>query len=98
MQRRHPGRGLAVGVAVALSVLAAGAYLVTRSDSAPASQAATLQVAEALGGGSSEGYARALEPRAFRFPEDHGPHEGFRTEWWYWTGNLETRDGMRVSE
>ncbi len=22
------------------------------------------------------------------FPEDHGPHMGFRTEWWYYTGNL----------
>jgi predicted secreted hydrolase len=24
------------------------------------------------------------------FPADHGPHEGFRTEWWYYTGNLES--------
>jgi predicted secreted hydrolase len=39
------------------------------------------------------GYERALEPRAFVFPDDHGPHVGFRTEWWYVTGNLSSIDG-----
>jgi predicted secreted hydrolase len=56
---------------------------------------ATLNVSEALGGGSTEGYARAVEPRTFRFPEDQGPHPDFRTEWWYFTGNLETAGGRR---
>jgi predicted secreted hydrolase len=36
-----------------------------------------------------------VAPREFRFPEDHGPHPGFRTEWWYYTGNLATREGRR---
>ncbi|HKI01323.1 MAG TPA: lipocalin-like domain-containing protein [Thermoanaerobaculia bacterium] len=40
-------------------------------------------------------YARALGPRSFRFPADHGPHPEFRTEWWYYTGNLETAEGRR---
>ncbi len=31
-------------------------------------------------------FARALAPRSFHFPEDHGPHPEFQTEWWYWTG------------
>lgn len=39
------------------------------------------------------GYARALAPRAFRFPDDHGPHPEFQTEWWYYTGHLEAEDG-----
>jgi len=39
------------------------------------------------------GFARAIEPRAFTFPADHGPHPEFQTEWWYYTGNLETDDG-----
>lgn len=56
---------------------------------------ASLSVSEVLGGGSDEGFARALEPRDFRFPEDHGPHPDFRTEWWYLTGNLEGADGER---
>ncbi len=32
--------------------------------------------------------ARALEPRPFELPRDHGPHPEFQTEWWYYTGNL----------
>lgn len=34
-------------------------------------------------------FAQALEPRPFVFPQDHGPHPGFRQEWWYVTGNLD---------
>ena len=22
------------------------------------------------------------------FPADHGPHDEYRTEWWYFTGNI----------
>lgn len=53
-----------------------------------------LAVAEALGG-STEGYEQALEPRPFVFPADHGPHPSFKTEWWYYTGNLATESGAR---
>ena len=35
-----------------------------------------------------EGFARALKPREFSFPSDHGAHNSYRTEWWYFTGNL----------
>ena len=28
-------------------------------------------------------------PCNFIFPADHGPHPGYRTEWWYYTGNLD---------
>ncbi|MGV3523096.1 MAG: lipocalin-like domain-containing protein [Candidatus Sericytochromatia bacterium] len=38
----------------------------------------------------STGFARALTPRPFRFPDDDGPHPAFQTEWWYYTGNLQT--------
>jgi len=48
---------------------------------------------EILAGGSTEGYTRATRPRAFLFPDDHGSHEDFRTEWWYFTGNLMTAGG-----
>jgi predicted secreted hydrolase len=33
-----------------------------------------------------------------RFPEDHGPHPEFRTEWWYLTGNLATDAGRRFGD
>lgn len=38
------------------------------------------------------GFARALKPKALSFPADDGPHPEFQTEWWYFTGNLETAD------
>jgi predicted secreted hydrolase len=87
-------KGLALGVVLALAGLAAGAWFVTR-EARPPTEGARLTVAEALGGseGGSEGFARATAPREFRFPEDHGPHPEFRTEWWYWTGNLAAADG-----
>jgi predicted secreted hydrolase len=43
--------------------------------------------------GSSAGFARATEPGAIEFPRDLGPHDDYQTEWWYYTGNLETADG-----
>jgi predicted secreted hydrolase len=53
---------------------------------------ATLAVREALGEGGA-GFSRALAPRVLAFPADHGPHPDFRTEWWYYTGNLATPAG-----
>ncbi len=77
-----------------LALMLAGVYLLTRPDR-PFSPAASLSVAGALRTADDRGYARALEPRAFRFPADHGPHPEYRTEWWYYTGNLETPAGRR---
>ena len=35
----------------------------------------------------------ALEGWKYQFPGDHGNHPGFKTEWWYFTGNLHAADG-----
>lgn len=75
-------------------LLAALAALLSGCRDREAPPRAGLSVAEALSEGA-EGHARALEPRSFRFPEDHGPHPRFRTEWWYLTGNLAAEDGRR---
>jgi predicted secreted hydrolase len=48
-----------------------------------------------------EGIAEEIPPgfvavdgsRPLTFPRDFGAHEEFRTEWWYYTGNLQTPDG-----
>ena len=53
------------------------------------------QLADLLGAEADAGFARALEPREFAFPADHGPHPAFRNEWWYVTGNLDDEDGRR---
>src|SRR5215212_3091615 len=31
----------------------------------------------------------------FSFPRDHGTHDEFKTEWWYYTGHLRTESGRR---
>jgi len=72
------------------TVLALGAYWLT----GPTDDAldASVSVADAMGTDTT-GYRRATEVRDFSFPEDHGPHPGFNTEWWYLTGSLEGADG-----
>ena len=40
-------------------------------------------------------FARAEGLREFSFPLDHGQHPEFQTEWWYYTGNLQTVEGRR---
>jgi predicted secreted hydrolase len=58
---------------------------------------ATLSVASILGSAPDDlGFDRAMAPRPFRFPEDHGPHPQFRDEWWYWTGHLDGPQGRRL--
>ena len=42
------------------------------------------------------GYRQVTGPCGLVFPRDHGPHPGFRTEWWYYTGNLVSGDGRRL--
>lgn len=54
-----------------------------------------LTVGKVLSQQEDEGFARAIEPRDFVFPLDHGPHPQFKTEWWYYTGNLLSESGRR---
>jgi predicted secreted hydrolase len=37
----------------------------------------------------------ALPGYEFTFPHDHGTHEEYKTEWWYYTGHLNTDDGRQ---
>ncbi len=64
------------------------------SETAPVE--ARLVGTEALQGPADAGYARATSPRPFVFPQDHGPHPEYRTEWWYYTGNLDAEDGEQL--
>ena len=40
-------------------------------------------------------YKVALPGYHYQFPRDHFSHPDFRTEWWYYTGNVRARDGHR---
>lgn len=52
-----------------------------------------LSVAESMTRPDTSGFRKADTPREFVFPADHGPHEGYAVEWWYFTGNLQSDDG-----
>ncbi|OGP73959.1 MAG: hypothetical protein A2V86_07880 [Deltaproteobacteria bacterium RBG_16_49_23] len=39
-----------------------------------------------------EEFQRALPGKVFSFPQDHFSHPEFKTEWWYYTGHLQTED------
>jgi predicted secreted hydrolase len=52
-----------------------------------------IRISEALGAADAAGFERAEGARHFSFPEDHGPHPDYRTEWWYFTGNLASEEG-----
>ena len=55
------------------------------------------RVAELLGG-EAEDFARALPGGELSFPADHGAHPDYRSEWWYFTGNLEDGAGRVEAE
>ncbi len=45
--------------------------------------------------GSGFEYREALPGYTYQFPRDHFEHEDFRTEWWYYTGNVTGTKGER---
>ena len=43
----------------------------------------------------TDDWARVTGPRKWSFPRDFGAHPEYRTEWWYFTGNLKEPTGKR---
>ncbi|NTW48621.1 MAG: hypothetical protein HGB19_02585 [Chlorobiales bacterium] len=41
-------------------------------------------------------FAYASPNRTLTFPKDHASHDDYRTEWWYYTGNLNTCTRKRI--
>ncbi len=54
-----------------------------------------ISVANVLRGDPAQAFARVGEPRKFIFPADHGPHNEYRSEWWYFTGNIDAGEERR---
>ena len=55
-------------------------------------EAGDLSVSPAV---SDTSFRLASPGYSYRFPHDHGSHDEFRTEWWYYTGHLSTESGRR---
>src|SRR3954451_23627176 len=51
--------------------------------------------AAALMHAKDQDYRVALPGYSYQFPRDHFSHPEFRTEWWYYTGNLRSSEGRR---
>ncbi len=83
----------AAAALLACGTLLVGAWLSTRAPRPAAPAPDALRFAPALA--SATPFARALAPRRFELPRDHGPHPEFQTEWWYYTGHLANAAGRR---
>jgi len=89
------GRILFAITALAALLCASFFSMFTRRDEPTTRAGSGYSVTELLGAPAGEGFSRVTDERSFAFPADHGPHAGFRNEWWYFTGNLETDRGRR---
>jgi predicted secreted hydrolase len=75
--------------AILIILVLAGAYILWRPAGKAASEA-TASLIPLLSDEDTSGFSRATIPGDLEFPRDLGPHEEYQTEWWYYTGNLET--------
>jgi len=74
--------------AVLLSVAGAWAQKTEVEEVVPAAPFSV--AAQTLDAAMLGGFKKAVPPYRFRFPRDHAAHPEFQTEWWYYTGHLES--------
>lgn len=68
-------------------------WLLVSCTASTGERAISASVVEAMQVPDNAGFARADAPMTLRFPADHGAHPEYRTEWWYYTGNLVSEEG-----
>lgn len=62
---------------------------------APSVLAAFILTLCAIGHAAGAEWKQAIGPWQWSFPRDHGSHPEYRTEWWYFTGNLKDTNGKQ---
>jgi predicted secreted hydrolase len=83
-------------IVILLGLVAAGIAIVVLVGTGRSPQVSA-NVTDLQSVNATEGFAKADRPRQFAFPQDHGPHPEYQTEWWYYTGNLDTADGRHIA-
>ena len=78
---------------VALILALIATLIFWQREGEPAAESASTNFIAALTSSEVEGFSLATEPGAIQFPRDFGAHPDYQTEWWYYTGNLETAEG-----
>ena len=78
---------------IALLAALAVAWLIARS--VPPETAVAPLDTTALLADAPDAFERITGPRPLAFPADHAVHPGYRSEWWYFTGNLFDAEGRR---
>jgi predicted secreted hydrolase len=73
-------------------LLFASVFAITQFSQSRPAVVAGISLQEALSDKSGL-FAKVVPGRKFQFPSDHGPHRDFKTEWWYFTGNLLDENG-----
>ncbi len=66
-----------------------------RQTISPEPETSQISLADVLGE-APEHFRQVTEPVPLEFPADHGSHPEYRSEWWYFVGNLDTADGDRL--
>lgn len=87
------GKLFLIVLLLVLVVLAGAAVYMAVPEGETGTAVGSIDASMALSGADTAGYARAQTVREFVFPEDHGAHPQFKTEWWYFTGNLVSQNG-----
>ncbi len=81
------------GIRVLLAILSLGAIGLLLQALLPRQERIIRSQVQLGEGPSPEGFTQAVEGRELRFPDDFGPHDDYQSEWWYYTGNLQTAAG-----
>ena len=78
-----------------LTVLAVPGCIERNAEKSPDNSEQPIPVTDVLRGDPARSFTQVDRPREFLFPADHGPHNEYRTEWWYFTGNVSAGEGCR---
>ena len=78
-----------------VALLATTVLVVGCEGSGPGETGDVSSLSSLLGGEDGAGFEQVMAPRAFEFPRDWLAHPEYRTEWWYFTGNVQDAAGAR---